>query len=319
VPNLRIATRPMRSLQVGALGLGCLGMSEFYGPADWDESLRVIRHALDRGVTLVDTADIYGWGHNEVLVGRAIAGRRDEVVVSTKFGNDRLGSGMGVGRGDRDFVHRSCEASLLRLDVDAIDLYCLHRPPVNVPIEETVGAMAELVAAGKVREVGLSNVSAELVRRAASVHPIAAVENQYSLWARETESIAPTLAEHGIALVGYSPLGRGLLTDRFDRADLQPGDLRTKAVPTEPDRLAEADRIVARVRALAEAHSVSAAQVALAWVIGRTEALGVPVVPIPGIKSIQYVDENLAALDLLARLPEELDHLVDLGSASASA
>jgi aryl-alcohol dehydrogenase-like predicted oxidoreductase len=204
-------TTTLAELTVSAQGLGCMGMSEFYGHTDWDESVATIHRALDLGVTFLDTADIYGAGHNEVLVGRAIAGRRDEVQLATKFGIDRsAGDGARVRRGEPAYVKRCCDASLLRLGVDVIDLYYLHRPPENTQIEETVGAMGELVAAGKVRYLGLSEVDGELLRRAHAVHPIAAVQSEYSLWTRDPETaVVPAMAELGVGLVPYSPLGRG--------------------------------------------------------------------------------------------------------------
>jgi aryl-alcohol dehydrogenase-like predicted oxidoreductase len=285
-------------LEVSALGLGCLGMSEFYGAADWDAAQATISRALELGVTLLDTADVYGSGHNEVLVGRAVAGRRDKFVVATKFGNDRLGQGMGHGRGDRPYVRRSCEGSLKRLGIDTIDLYYLHRPPENVPIEETVGAMAELVAAGKVREIGLSNVTEEVLERACAVHPVAAVQNQYSLWVRGTEALAPDLARHGVTLVAYSPLARGLLTGRFDVDAVAPGDLRHKAIPADPGERRQADDRAHAVARLAAELQVTPAQVALAWVRARSATLGVPVLPIPGTKTGRFLEENVASLDL---------------------
>ena len=225
----------MRSTRLGGLtvsaqGLGCVGMSEEYGPADWDESIATIGRALDLGVTFLDTADSYGTGHNEVLVGRGIAHRREEVQLATKFGIDRsAGEARRIVRGERDFVKRSCEASLLRLGVEVIDLYYLHRPPQTAEIEETVGAMAELVAEGKVRYLGLSEVSGELLRRAHAVHPIAAVQSEYSLWTRDPEtSVIGVMRELGVGLVPYAPLGRGFLTGTVDVSALGPDDIRSR-------------------------------------------------------------------------------------------
>lgn len=291
-------TVTMRQLEPSRLGVGCLGMSEHYGPTDWDGSIAAVRHALDLGVTLIDTADIYGLGHSEVLVGRALAGRRQEAVLCTKCGNDRLGSGIGHGRGDRDFLLRSCHGSLLRLGVETIDLYYLHRPPENVPIEDAVGTLAELVKAGKVREIGLSNVSAEEFARARAVHPIAAVQNQYSIWARESEQLAPLLAAEGIPLVAYSPLARGLLTGKWTVDALAPGDLRRKAVPAGSAGRRRADEITRRVAHLAAELAASPAQIALAWIYGRWAELGVPVIPVPGMERIALLEENIGALDL---------------------
>lgn len=291
-------TVTLGQLEVSPLGLGCMGMSEFYGPTDWDRSIATIARARELGITLLDTADIYGLGHNEVLVGRAIAGRRDDFVIATKFGNDRMGQGIGKGRGDRAYVLRSCDGSLLRLGIDVIDLYYLHRPPANVPIEETVGAMAELVAAGKVRELALSNVTAEELSRACAVHPIAAVQNQYSLWVRGTEMLAPMLARHRVALVPYAPLGRGLLTGRWGMDDVAAGELRHKVVPDGAAERERAAGLAARAALLAAELGVTPAQVALAWVRARARLLGVPVIPIPGTKTPRYLEENVAALDI---------------------
>src|SRR6202047_1486263 len=217
-------------LTVSAQGLGCMGMSEWYGSADWDESVATIQRALDLGVTFIDTADIYGTGHNEVLVGRGIVGRRDEVQLATKFGIDRSGGDdKRVIRGERGYVKRACESSLLRPGVDVIDLYYLHRPPQTAEIEETVGAMAELVAEGKVRYLGLSEVNDELLRRAHAVHPIAAVQSEYSLWTRDVETeVLGAMRDLGVGLVPYSPLGRGFLTGTVDLTALDDKDFRRR-------------------------------------------------------------------------------------------
>jgi aryl-alcohol dehydrogenase-like predicted oxidoreductase len=283
-------------LEVSAQGLGCMGMSEWYGPADWDTSLATIARALDLGVTFVDTANVYGDGHNEVLVGRGIAGRRDEVQLATKFGIDRTGGDdKRVIRGERGYVKRSCESSLLRLGVDHIDLYYLHRPPQTAEIEETVGAMAELVAEGKVRYLGLSEVDEGLLRRACAVHPIAAVQSEYSLWTRDPEGLAPTMAELGVALVPYSPLGRGYLTGTFDPTSLDAKDFRSRS----PRFAGNANVAIAdTVRAVADRLGASPAQVALAWVSAQSARLGIPVVPIPGTKRVHWLEENVRALDL---------------------
>jgi aryl-alcohol dehydrogenase-like predicted oxidoreductase len=287
-------------LTVSAQGLGCMGMSEWYGHADWDESIATIHRALDLGVTFIDTADIYGAGHNEVLVGRAISGRRDEVQLATKFGIDRSGGDdKRVVRGERGYVKRSCESSLLRLGVDVIDLYYLHRPPQTAEIEETVGAMAELVAEGKVRYLGLSEVDGGLLRRAAAVHPITAVQSEYSLWARDPETtVLGALRDLGVGLVPYSPLGRGFLTGTVDVNTLDAKDFRGRN-PRFAGAAWEANQAIAgAVRSVAEAKGVTPAQVALAWVHGQGERLGVPVVPIPGTKRVKWLEQNVAALDV---------------------
>lgn len=287
-------------LDVSAQGLGCMGMSEYYGASDWDTSIATLRHALDIGVTLFDTADQYGAGHNEVLLGRGIVGRRDDVQIATKFGIDRSGGDENrVHRGDPPYVKRSCDASLLRLGVDHIDLYYLHRPPDNAEIEDTVGAMAELVKDGKVRYLGLSEVSGELLRRAHAVHPIAAVQSEYSLWTREVEEVTPVMAELGIGLVPYAPLGRGFLTGAVQTATLDANDFRARNPRFTGDAGQQNQAIADTVRAVADRLGVLPAQVALAWVSAQSERLGVPVVPIPGTRHASRLDENVAALDVV--------------------
>jgi aryl-alcohol dehydrogenase-like predicted oxidoreductase len=287
-------------LTVSAQGLGCMGMSEWYGHTDWDESVATIHRALDLGVTFLDTADAYGAGHNEVLVGRAIIGRRDEVQLATKFGIDRSGGDdKRVIRGERGYVKRACESSLTRLGVDVIDLYYLHRPPQTAEIEETVGAMAELVAEGKVRYLGLSEVDSALLRRAHAVHPVTAVQSEYSLWAREPETtVLDALRDLGVGLVPYSPLGRGFLTGTVDVAALDAKDFRSRN-PRFTGSALEANQAIAdAVRSVADAKGVAPAQVALAWVHGAGARLGVPVVPIPGTKRVKWLEQNVAALDV---------------------
>jgi aryl-alcohol dehydrogenase-like predicted oxidoreductase len=287
-------------LAVSAQGLGCMGMSEWYGKADWDESTATIHRALDLGVTLLDTADAYGAGHNEVLVGRAITGRRDEVQLATKFGIDRSGGDdKRVIRGEHGYVKRSCESSLLRLGVDVIDLYYLHRPPQTAEIEETVGAMAELVAEGKVRFLGLSEVDGDLLRRASAVHPITAVQSEYSLWARDPEvTVLDAMRELNVGLVAYSPLGRGFLTGTVDVSTLDARDFRSANPRFSGDAGAANQAIADAVRQVADAKGVAPAQVALAWVHAQGERLGIPVVPIPGTKRVKWLEQNVAALDI---------------------
>jgi aryl-alcohol dehydrogenase-like predicted oxidoreductase len=308
------------NLTVSAQGLGCMGMSEWYGDTDWDESVATIHRALDLGVTFLDTADAYGAGHNEVLVGRAIHGRRDEVQLATKFGIDRSGGdSKRVIRGERGYVKRSCDSSLLRLGVDTIDLYYLHRPPQTAEIEETVGAMAELVAEGKVRYLGLSEVDSALLRRAHAVHPITAVQSEYSLWARDPETtVLDALRELGVGLVSYSPLGRGFLTGTVDVSTLGARDFRRHNPRFTGEAGAANQRIADAVRQVAEAKGVAPAQVALAWVHSQGERLGVPVVPIPGTKRVKWLEQNVAAADITLT-PDELAVLDGLGSQVAGA
>lgn len=288
----------MKTISLGDLttspqGLGCMGMSEGYGATNWDDAIGTIRRSLDLGITLIDTADAYAFGHNEVLVGRAIAGRRDEVQLATKTGIDRVGSDTWVLRGEAGYIKRACDASLMRLGVDHIDLYYLHRPPQTAEIEESVGAMAELVKEGKIRHIGLSEVDAALLRRAHAVHPITAVQSEYSIWSRDVETtVADCLRELRVALVAYSPLGRGFLTGTVDTAALPAGDAR-KRLPRF--QTTANDTVADSVRELAERKGVTAAQLALAWVHARSEHLGVPVVPIPGTKRVKWLEQNAAA------------------------
>ncbi|WP_406642647.1 aldo/keto reductase [Amycolatopsis sp. WGS_07] len=289
-----IPTRNLGGLTVSAQGLGCMGMSHGYGATDDAQSIETLHHALDLGVTLLDTSDFYGSGHNEELLGRAIAGRRDEVVLATKFGiANRLGEPTEV-RGDAAYVRQACDASLRRLGVDYIDLYYLHRVDPDVPIEETVGAMAELVQAGKVRHLGLSEASARTVRRAHAVHPIAALQSEWSLWTRDLEAeIAPTCRELGIGVVPFSPLGRGFLTGRYRSTEtMADSDVRRYQPRFADGNLDRNLAIVAKLEELAAAKEVTTGQLALAWV----QARGENVVPIPGTRRKQYLEENLAAL-----------------------
>jgi aryl-alcohol dehydrogenase-like predicted oxidoreductase len=286
-------------LTVSALGLGCMGMSEFYGTADEQTGIATIHRALDLGVTFLDTADMYGPFTNEQLVGKAIAGRRDEVQLATKFGNERLPDGTRVGiNGRPEYVRAACDASLQRLGVDHIDLYYQHRVDPNVPIEETVGAMAGLVEAGKVRHLGLSEASAATIRRGHATHPITALQTEYSLFTRDIEDeILPTLRELGIGLVPYSPLGRGLLTGAITSEDtLDETDSRRS--PYFPrfhgEALAANLALVDKIREIAEAKGCAPGQLALAWVLAQ----GDDVVPIPGTKRIKYLEENVGAVSV---------------------
>lgn len=275
-----------------------MGMSEFYGSADEQQGIDTIRRALDLGVTLLDTADMYGPFTNEQLVGRAIAGRRDEVQLATKFGNQRNPDGSRVGiNGSPEYVRSACDASLQRLGVDHIDLYYQHRVDRSVPIEETVGAMGELVAAGKVRHLGLSEASATNIRRADATHPITALQTEYSLFTRDLEDeILPVIRELGIGLVPYSPLGRGLLTGTIGHGTLEEGDSRTSAYfPRLNGEALDANLVlVDRVRRIAEDKGCTPGQLALAWVLAQGE----DVVPIPGTKRVTYLEENVGALDV---------------------
>jgi aryl-alcohol dehydrogenase-like predicted oxidoreductase len=302
-----------QGLEVSAIGLGCMGMSEFYGSADEDEAIRTIHRALDLGVTFLDTADMYGPFTNERLVGRAIAGRRDEVVLATKFGNERLEDGTRVGiNGSPEYVRSACDASLQRLGVDHIDLYYQHRVDQTVPIEETVGAMAELVAQGKVRHLGLSEAAPATIRRAHATAPITALQTEYSLWTRDPEEeILPTVRELGIGFVAYSPLGRGFLTGRFSTPDdFDEGDFRRNHPRFQGGNFERNLELVERVREIAEEKGCTPGQLALAWVLARGE----DIVPIPGTKHVKYLQENVAALEVqlseadLRRLDEAAPH-----------
>jgi aryl-alcohol dehydrogenase-like predicted oxidoreductase len=304
-------------LEVSALGLGCMGMSEFYGPTDDTESTRVIERALALGVNFLDTADMYGPFVNEELVGRAIAGRRDDVVIATKFGNARGASGERLGiRGDADYVREACEGSLRRLGVDHIDLYYQHRVDDKVPIEETWGALAELVLAGKVRHLGISEASAATIRRANAVHPITALQSEWSLWSRDIEDeIVPTARELGIGIVPYSPLGRGFLTGELNAIeDLAPDDFRRHSPRFAGENFARNLELVARVRTLAAQKGCKPGQIALAWLLHQ----GDDVVPIPGTKRTSYLEENVGALEVELTADElrEIEEAAPVGFAA---
>ncbi|WP_077193175.1 aldo/keto reductase [Streptomyces lydicus] len=289
-----IPTRKLGELEVSAQGLGCMGMSHGYGESDDKQSIATLNRALDLGVSLLDTSDFYGAGHNEELIGRAIAGRRDEVVLATKFGFANVLGQPTTIRGDAAYVRQACDASLRRLGVDHIDLYYQHRVDPEVPIEETVGAMAELVEAGKVRHLGLSEASAATLRRAHAVHPIAALQSEWSLWTRDLEQeIVPVCRELGIGLVPFSPLGRGFLTGRYTSVEgLPESDVRRTQPRFADGNLEQNLAIVEKLNELAADKGVSAGQLALAWVQHRGE----DVVPIPGTRRQKYLEENLGAL-----------------------